>query len=383
METESVASARDRFDLPDDVCYLNCAYMSPLLKAVRDAGHRGVERKATPWRIAPSDFFEEAEEARGLFAALIGAEADDIALTTSAGYGLAVAALNAPLGPGQTVVLMADEFPAAYYTWKAAADRAGATLRIANKESSQSWTDALLAAIDSSVRVVSVSPCHWTDGEPVALAPLRARCDEVGALLVLDATQWVGAAPFSVAELRPDYVAVATYKWLLGPYSFGFLYVAPRHQDGRPLDESWINRAGSDDFRRLTNYEAGYRPGARRFDLGEPSNFILLPMVIAALRQLLAWDVGAISAGLRRITSSIAEQLRAANVAPERLTSGSPHIVGLTLAPPIEEGLGAWFAERRIYVSLRGTKMRIAPHLYVRPADVERFVAAVVEAGLV
>ena len=161
------------------------------------------------------------------------------------------------------------------------------------------------------------------------------------------------------------------------------LYVAPHLQNGRPLEETWINRAGSDDFRRLTNYEAGYRPGARRFDLGEPSNFILLPMVIAALRQLLAWDVAAISAGLRDITSSIAEQLRAANVAPERLSSGSPHIVGLTLAPPIPERLAAWFAERRIYVSLRGTKMRIAPHLFVRPADVERFVAAVVEAGLV
>src|SRR5256714_10291401 len=374
-------NARDLFDIPDDVCYLNCAYMSPLLKSVRDAGHRGVDRKAMPWRIMPSDFFDEAEEARSLFAALIGAEADDIALTTSAGYGLAVAALNAPLGPGDTIVLMADEFPAAYYTWKAAADRAGATLRIATRESSQSWTDALLAAIDSSVRVVSVSPCHWSNGEPVPLAPLRARCDEVGSLLVVDATQWVGAAPFSVAELRPDYVAVATYKWLLGPYSFGFLYVAPRHQDGRPLDESWVNRAGSDDFRRLTNYEAGYRAGARRFDLGEPSNFILLPMVIAALRQLLAWDVAAISAGLRGITSSIAEQLHAANVAPERLSSGSPHIVGLTLAPPIEEGVGAWFAERRIYVSLRGTKMRIAPHLFVRPADVERFVAAGVGGG--
>jgi len=376
-------NARDLFDIPDDVCYLNCAYMSPLLKSVREAGHRGVDRKASPWRIKSSDFFDEAEQARALFAQIIGASADDVALTSSAGYGLAVAAANAPLGAGDNVVLMADEFPAAYYTWRSATDRASAELRVVGRTPEQSWSDALLAAIDSSTRVISVSPCHWTNGEPVALAPLRARCDDVGALVVVDGTQWIGAVPFSVAELRPDFLAVATYKWLLGPYSFGFVYVAPHLQNGRPLEETWVGRAGSDDFRRLTNYEAAYRAGARRFDIGETSNFILLPMVIAALRQLLAWDGAAVSAGLRRITASIAAQLRAAGVAPERISSDSPHILGLELPPQIPDGVASLFDERKIYVSLRGTKMRIAPHLFVRPEDVERFVAAVVDAKLI
>jgi len=376
-------NARDLFDIPDDVCYLNCAYMSPLLKSVREAGHRGVDRKASPWRIKSSDFFDEAEQARALFAQIIGASADDVALTSSAGYGLAVAAANAPLGAGDNVVLMADEFPAAYYTWRSATDRAGAELRVVGRTPEQSWSDALLADIASSTRGISVSPCHWTNGEPVALAPLRARCDDVGALVVVDGTQWIGAVPFSVAELRPDFLAVATYKWLLGPYSFGFVYVAPHLQNGRPLEETWVGRAGSDDFRRLTNYEAAYRAGARRFDIGETSNFILLPMVIAALRQLLAWDGAAVSAGLRRITASIAAQLRAAGVAAERISGDSPHILGLELPPQIPDGVASLFDERKIYVSLRGTKMRIAPHLFVRPEDVERFVAAVVDAKLI
>lgn len=372
---------RDLFDIPDDVCYLNCAYMSPLLKSVREAGHRGVDRKSQPWRIKTADFFDEAEEARALFARLIGANADDVALTSSAGYGLAVAAANAPLRPGDNVVLMADEFPAAYYTWRAAADRAGAELRVVNKTGT--WTESLLEAIDDATRVVSVSPCHWTNGEPVALAPLRARCDDAGALLVVDGTQWIGAAPFSLAEIRPDYLAVATYKWLLGPYSFGFLYVAPHRHEGRPIEESWIARAGSDDFRALTNYQAAYRAGARRYDVSETSNFALLPMVIAALRQLIEWDVATVSAGLRAITSSIAEQLSIAGADLERISSGAPHILGLTLPPQIPDGVAALFDERKIYVSLRGTRMRIAPHLFVRPADVERFVAAVVDARLI
>jgi len=58
----------------------------------------------------------------------------------------------------------------------------------------------------------------------------------------------------------------------------GFLYVAPRHQQGRPLEHNWIVRAGSENFAGLVNYRDEMQPGARRFDVGERSNFALMPM---------------------------------------------------------------------------------------------------------
>ena len=62
---------RARFDLPNDVAYLNCAYMSPLMTSVVDAGRQGVDRKRRPWLLSPPDFFEESERARALFAQLV------------------------------------------------------------------------------------------------------------------------------------------------------------------------------------------------------------------------------------------------------------------------------------------------------------------------
>ena len=91
---------RHLFDLPADVAYLNCAYMSPLLKRAAEVGAEAIARKCRPWRIRVDDFFSDSERARALFAALVGARADDIALVPAASYGLAVAAANLPVAPG-------------------------------------------------------------------------------------------------------------------------------------------------------------------------------------------------------------------------------------------------------------------------------------------
>jgi hypothetical protein len=101
-------SQRNLFDIPDDVAYLNCAYMSPLLRRVCAAGQRAVARKTRPWEIAPADFFPEIREARRLFATLLGgdARADDVAIVPAVSYGMAVACANLPLERGQTVLLL-------------------------------------------------------------------------------------------------------------------------------------------------------------------------------------------------------------------------------------------------------------------------------------
>jgi hypothetical protein len=107
---------------------------------------------------------------------------------------------------------------------------------------------------------------------------------------VVDGTQSVGALPIDVQKYRIDALVCGGYKWLMGPYSLGVAYLSEYFDDGIPLEESWMNRRGSDDFQRLVAYEPQYRPGAARYDVGEHSNFILLPMLTAALRQILAWE---------------------------------------------------------------------------------------------
>ena len=272
-----IPSQRHLFDLPDDVAYLNCAYMSPLLKHAVAAATEGIARKAQPWRIGADDFFTDSERARGLFARLLGATAEDIAVVPAASYGIAVAAANLPFAEGRRILMLAEQFPSNVYAWSDLARRERGEVVTVPRPADGDWSAAILARLDERVAITALPHCHWTDGGLIDLVSVAARCREVGSALVIDATQSLGALPFDLAAIRPDFLACAGYKWLLGPYSVSYLYVAPRWQDGQPLEHNWIARTGSENFAGLVDYQAGYQPGARRFDVGERANFGLMP----------------------------------------------------------------------------------------------------------
>ncbi|HEU5347070.1 MAG TPA: aminotransferase class V-fold PLP-dependent enzyme, partial [Ktedonobacterales bacterium] len=218
---------RSLFEIPDEIAYLNCSYMSPLPRASREAGQAAVARKSQPWGISSQDFFTEAETARSLFAELIGGDADGVAIVPSASYGIGIAAANIPVARGQTIVLLEDQFPSNIYPWRDLAAQTGATIVTVARPADFDWTTALLAHIDERTAVVAVPHCHWTDGSLIDLPRVGARARAVGAALVVDGAQSVGAHPLSVADVQPDFLVAVTYKWLLGPYSCGVLYVAP------------------------------------------------------------------------------------------------------------------------------------------------------------
>ena len=98
------------FDIPGDVAYLNCAYMPPLPRTVRDAGRRFLD-DSTPWGITPRDFFEPGDRLRIAVAELIGGDADGVAFVPSVSYGIGVAARNLTVGPGRTVVMLDEGSP--------------------------------------------------------------------------------------------------------------------------------------------------------------------------------------------------------------------------------------------------------------------------------
>ena len=304
-----IPSQRHLFDLPEDIAYLNCAYMAPLMHSVVEAGLRGVRCKARPWEIATPDFFSDPARARGLFARIVNARAEDIAIVPAASYGMAIAARNLPLGAGQTIVLLADQFPSNLYPWRAAAARAGAEIVTVDAPDGD-LTAAVLAAIDERTAIAALPHCRWTDGALLDLELIGERVRAAGGALALDLTQSAGALPIDFAKVRPAFAAAACYKWLMGPYTFGFLYVHPDHHHGEPLEYGWSPRAGSEDFTRLVDYRDEYAPGARRYDMGEMSNFHLIPMAIAALDQILAWGVENIAQTLSARTAAIAERAR-------------------------------------------------------------------------
>lgn len=371
----ALACQRDLFDIPDEIAYLNCAYMAPLLRSATAAGQAALARKAQPWRITSADFFTTSETARTLFAELIGADADGVALIPSASYGLSLAAANLPVGPGRRILLLEDQFPSNVYPWHDLAARTGGVIETVPRPDDHDWTAAVLARIDERTAVVAMPHCHWTDGGLLDLARIGERARAVGAALVVDATQSLGAAPLDVATVRPDFLVAATYKWLLGPYSLGFLYAAPERRDGRPLDFTWIARAGSEDFAALVAYSDAFRPGARRYDVGEHSNFALLPVATTALRQILDWSVAAIAETLSGLTADIERQAERLGLHPVPAAHRVAHLIGLRFPAPLPADLPERLAAAAVYVSVRGNAIRVSPHLYNTAADVARLFA--------
>jgi selenocysteine lyase/cysteine desulfurase len=367
-----LGSKRDLFEIPDDIVYLNCAYMSPQLRPAREVGEKAISRKSRPWEITPDDFFEDAEEIRALFARLVGGDADGVAIIPSVSYGISVAAANVPVREDEKIVILEDQFPSNVYAWGGLAERSGARLVTLPRPEDLDWTRALLEEIDTDTAVVAVPNCHWTDGSLIDLASVGESVREAGAALVVDAIQSLGAHPFDVSEVRPDFLVAASYKWLLGPYGVGYMYVGEGYREGKPIEHNWINRRGSQDFSGLVVYQDAFQPGARRYDVGERSNFALLPMAAEALRQLLDWGVENVSETIGTLTDLIEERAGALGIVTIPKERRARHMIGLMLGPDAPDDLATRLTTDNVYVSVRGPSVRVSPHLYNTESDVYR-----------
>ncbi len=376
MFTVVLPPCRDLFEIPDDVAYLNCAYMSPLSRAAREAGERGLALKSAPWSITPEHFFTATERTRARFAELIHAEADDVAFVPAVSYGMGVAARNVPIERGQKIVVLAEQFPSNVYPWVDRAREVGGEVVQVPRPADHDWTAAVLEQIRSDTALVAAPAVHWADGTRIDLRAVRDRTDDVGAALALDLSQSLGVMPFDVREVRPDFMVVPTYKWLLGPYSMGFLYVAPRWQSGRPLEQGWIVRAGSENFAELVNYRDEYQPGARRFDVGQRSNFALMPVAETGIEHILGWGVDEIYSTLAARNREIARAAERFGFEAVPENRRGAHYLGLRRPDGLPDDLVPRLAREGVFVSRRGACLRVTPHVYTTDADVERLVGA-------
>lgn len=366
----------DRFAIPDGVHYLNCAYMAPLARSVSDAMMEGARLKEQPWNFHPADFFTLAEGFRCRAARLSGVDAGSIAIIPSASYGLATAARNLPMRSGQKIVTLADQFPSNVYSWRELALDSGGEVIAVRRASQHCWTEAVLDAIGPDTAIVALPHNHWADGRVVDLVTVGKKCRKYGAALVLDLTQSLGAMPVDFAAVQPDFAVAACYKWLMGPYGIGMMYVAPKHYDGRPIEHNWINRAGSEDFSGLVDYRDDFQPGARRFDMGEKSNPPLLMGASAALDFLLEFGVDAISDTLGQATQNIADRAAELGLESANLDTRAPHFLSLQFADGVPPELTDRLASAQVHVSSRGSSLRVTPHVYNTEADTDALITA-------
>jgi selenocysteine lyase/cysteine desulfurase len=372
-------SQRALFDMPDEVCYLNAAGWSPLPRATQDAARAAVSRKAQPWKLA-SDFSDsQHERARAAAAALIGADTGDVALVSSVGYGVAIAGKVLAVAPGSRVLVLENDHTSPVLEWITRAAAEGFTVETVAQPSDGDWTSAVLQAIDRPgappLSLASISSVHWSDGGILDLYQIRDALRRHGAAFLVDATHSVGVVATDVKALDPDFLIFPTYKWVLGPYGRAFVYVAKRHHDGVPLEQTSFGRRNVRAENPVYFADTRYRPDARRYDMGERDHFISMEMAAIGMEMMAAWGADAVVARLSALTQRIADGVAGAKVRVPDERVRAPHILslGFTENPA---GVIAALADKQIYVAARLGRMRISPHVYNDEADVDRFVVA-------
>lgn len=370
-------SQRHLFDVPKDVAYFNCAYNSPQLNESKTRLHLGVESKSHPWKRTPNSFFDDAEKIRQLSSDIFDADSDGFAIIPAASYGISTAAraIEPYLKAGDKILHLCEEFPSNVLPWRRTAQESGAEIITVPTPEDGNWTNSILNAIDSRVKVVAVSTCHWTNGAYIDLLQISRACRIRNAYLVIDATQTLGAMPFSINDVQPDFLVTAGYKWLLCPYGFGLLYASERWRTARPLEETWLARKGAENFSGLVNYSDTYMPGARRFDVGEKCTPTILPGAIAALEQIKEWGVESISKSLSQVNQKITLHLEQLGFQLPTESLRCPHMFGSILPNHYKGNLVTELLKQNIYISQRGSALRFAPHLHIDESDVERLLS--------
>jgi selenocysteine lyase/cysteine desulfurase len=373
-------SQRAHFEMPHDICYLNAASWSPLPRQTLEAGRAAVERKGQPWKLPANFASGQYERARAAAARLINADPADIALIPSISYGVATAAKLVTIARGTRVVVLENDHSSPVLEWQTRADAQGFVIETIRQPGDGDWTSAVLAAIERTgappVALASISSVHWSDGGRIDLGKVAAALRRQGALFLVDATQSAGVLAMDVGHLDPDFVLFPTYKWLLGPYGRAFAYIAKRHQNGIPLEQTAAGRRNVRAENDVYFSDIGYVGNARRFDMGERDHFISMEMASIGMEMLAEWGAAAVAQRLAMLTDRIADGVHGLGVSVPARDVRAPHVLSLGFKDGMPAKLIEGLAADGIHVAARLGRMRISPHVYNDEADADGFAAA-------
>ena len=378
----TLTNQKHLFSIEEGITYLNGAAYSPTLRSSIVRGIEGINLKAiTPFKISGKDHFTLPEKVQQLFSKLVNiADYQRVAIIPAASYGMAIVANNIHRLPNLSdkkhIIQIQDEFPNNVYAFDAICKKHDLTYKtIAKPATGKLWNEHILEAISTETALIVVPHIHWIYGVKFDLETISKRCKAVGALLIVDGTQSVGVLEFDVERIKPDALICSAYKWLLGPYSIGFAYLGEFFDDGVPVEESWMHRAESDNFATLIRYERAYRPKAQRYNMGEHSNFVLMPMLEDSLNQILNWGVDNMQNYCRSITQKPIVALQELGCSIEDEAYRASHLLGIALPQQLTGGVphNQAFTEKllinKIIISNRGVAIRVSQNIYNTESD--------------
>lgn len=368
------------FPFTADSVYFNNAGIGPLPERARAEVERLNAAKTAPHSMDVPGLFDGLADTRLSLARLINAGVDEIGLMTSTSLSLNVAAQAMPVEPGEIVLIPDREFPANVYPWKQLESR-GVLVELVPPDGN-GWPDEdyLCERVsDPRVRILAISLIQFSNGFRANLDRLGAACRANDCFLVVDGIQGIGQVALDVKTTPVDLLACGGQKWLLSPFGSGFLYVRRTLLKRLlPTFVGWLAFDGSDDYTRLTEYDNTLRPDARRFEINTLPFQDLIAMGVS-VKLLLDFGIENVERWLREVRRPLVEAIDAG-----RLCGVSPlddeHSSGIVCVIPARLSECQRRLEREgVVVALREGALRLSPHCYNTPEEMEKVVGIMTE----
>ena len=365
---------RTLFPITERSIYLNHAAVSPPpITAVRavESQLKDVHENGS---INFRDWLATKEQARELLAKLLGARPEQVAFVRNTSDALSSVANGLTWRKGDNIVTFSREFPSNIYPWLRVRDNFGVEVRMCEERGGRIDFTELSSLINHNTRVVAISQVQYASGFRIDLERLGRLAREHDALFVVDAIQALGVIPTNVEAEFIDVAAGAGHKWLLSPEGVGYLYLSDRARERiQPTLVGWISVPNPDDY---FNFEQGWNRGALAWETGTGPAALLYGFK-ASLELLTRFGVQNVANYLEELTDDLCERLRAKRyeVVSSRALGEKSQIVCIRHL----DGLSAMqlyhqLSTQKIITAPRAGRLRIAPHFYNTPAEVEAFV---------
>ncbi len=351
--------------------FLDHAAVAPLTDRARQALLEWADDTTANGVACWSAWQRQVEETRRRAAALLHADPQDIAFIKNTSEGVGIVAEGFPWQPGDNMVTAEDEYPANLYPWLNLAGR-GVEVRRVPSQDGRIRVDDIRAALDGLTRLVSLSFVEFATGFRNDLDAVGGLCRERGILFFVDAIQGLGVLPLDASRTPVDFLAADGHKWLLGPEGAGLLWVRREVVDRlHPVGIGWNSVIHAHDFDRI---ELRFKPHAGRWESGS-LNVGGIVALGASLGLLLEIGVERLAERVLELTEHLCEQARRAGVEvySSRRPGEASGIVSLAVEGDVRR-LVRRLREAGIVVNQRAGRLRVSPHAYNTPQELDRLV---------
>jgi selenocysteine lyase/cysteine desulfurase len=379
-----ISSLLDRLDYPSlrQSVYLNQASLGLIGQPAVTAMHTFIENVARHGNLYMSDTDEVAycETLRERASRLLHCESTQVAIVASASEILGQLPMLLQPRLRSTVLAVSSDFPALTRPWLRLAALQNHTVRFVDDQPTRDLTDTLIEAMDESTSVVAVSSVQYATGTVVDISRLRQSTIQVGARLIVDATQAAGATRVDAAAWGADAVVTSGYKWLGGHGGVALAIMSPLLLEQIPPLPGWMGAREPFGFDATSLSLAN---DARRYTQSTMS-YVCMAGLVAAIEQLLSLDETRIEAHARSLAATLVSEAAKYGWQPFRSVgdpAGSPHIISLGHPSESVQAMVERLRSHNIVCSTRGGRIRISLAPYNDESDVNTLLEAFAGAG--